>query len=91
MALITRQVPANEQGRIQGSLSSLVSLAGIVAPATFAGAFGFFISPQAPLRLPGVAFLLAAGLLALAALVARRYAPDPAAQAPLPAPADALE
>ena len=34
---------------------------------------------------------LAAGLLALAALVARRYAPDPAAQAPLPAPADALE
>ena len=42
-ALITRQVPAEAQGRIQGSMSSLVSLAGIFAPAVFAGAFGFFI------------------------------------------------
>ena len=43
MALVTQQVPADVQGRIQGSLSSLVSLAGIFAPALFAGAFGFFI------------------------------------------------
>ncbi|WP_345777808.1 TCR/Tet family MFS transporter [Thermomonas sp.] len=73
MALITRQVPANEQGRIQGSLGSLVSLAGIVAPALFAGSFGFFIGPRAPVHLPGVAFLIAALLLAIAALVAWRY------------------
>lgn len=73
MALITRQVPADEQGRIQGSLGSLVSLAGIVAPALFAGSFGFFIGPRAPLHLPGVAFLIAALLLAIAALVAWRY------------------
>ena len=72
-ALITRQVPADAQGRIQGSMSSLVSLAGIVAPALFAGAFGFFIGPHAPVRLPGVAFLLAAALLAVAAFVAWRY------------------
>ena len=81
-ALITRQVPAEMQGRIQGSLSSLVSLAGIFAPALFAGAFGFFIGPHAPLRLPGVAFLIAAALLALAAFVAWRHArPAPAAVA----------
>lgn len=73
MALITRQVPAEVQGRIQGSLSSLVSLAGIFAPALFAGAFGFFIGPSAPVHLPGVAFLLAAALLAIAAVVAWRY------------------
>jgi DHA1 family tetracycline resistance protein-like MFS transporter len=73
MALITRQVPADVQGRIQGSLSSLVSLAGIFAPALFAGAFGFFIGPSAPAHLPGVAFLIAALLLGLAALVAWRY------------------
>ena len=72
-ALITRQVPANEQGRIQGSLGSLVSLAGIVAPALFAGSFGFFIGPRAPVHLPGVAFLIAALLLAIAAGVAWRY------------------
>jgi DHA1 family tetracycline resistance protein-like MFS transporter len=73
MALITRQVPADVQGRIQGSLSSLVSLAGIAAPALFAGAFGFFVGPHAPVRLPGVAFLLAALLLGIAAVLAWRY------------------
>lgn len=72
MALITRQVPADEQGRIQGSLGSLVSLAGIMAPALFAGSFGFFIGPRAPVHLPGVAFLIAGALLALAALAAWR-------------------
>lgn len=73
MALVTQQVPADVQGRIQGSLSSLVSLAGIFAPALFAAAFGFFIGPGAPVRLPGVSFLLAALLLGIAALVAWRY------------------
>ena len=72
-ALITRQVPADAQGRIQGSMSSLVSLAGIFAPAVFAGAFGFFIGPHAPVHLPGVAFLIAALMLAIAAFVAWRF------------------
>ena len=81
MALITRQVPANEQGRIQGSLGSLVSLAGIVAPALFASSFGFFIGPRTPVHLPGVAFLIAALLLATAAFVAWRFA-DRAQRAP---------
>ncbi|WP_240125602.1 TCR/Tet family MFS transporter [Thermomonas alba] len=79
MAQITQRVPAGMQGRIQGALSSLVSLAGIVAPATFAGTFGYFIGPHAPFRLPGAAFLVAASLLALAVLVGWRYAREPAA------------
>jgi len=87
-ALITRQVPADAQGRIQGSMSSLVSLAGIFAPAVFAGAFGFFIGPHAPLHLPGVAFLIAAMMLAIAAFVAWRF--TDAAHLPAPdAPAGA--
>lgn len=81
-ALITRQVPPDAQGRIQGSMSSLISLAGIFAPAVFAGAFGFFIGPHAPVRLPGVAFLIASLLLAIAAFVGWRYArPAPVAAA----------
>ncbi|MEG3049330.1 MAG: MFS transporter, partial [Thermomonas sp.] len=72
-ALITKQVPADAQGRIQGSMSSLVSLAGIFAPALFAGSFGFFIGPHAPVRLPGIAFLIAALMLAIAAFVAWRF------------------
>jgi DHA1 family tetracycline resistance protein-like MFS transporter len=54
-------------------MSSLISLAGIFAPALFAGAFGFFIGPHAPVRLPGVAFLIASLLLAIAAFVAWRF------------------
>lgn len=87
MALITRQVPADAQGRIQGSLSSLVSLAGIVAPGIFAGAFGFFIGPRTPLHLPGVAFLIAAALLACAWLVAWRFTDAEHMHVVAPAPA----
>jgi len=76
-ALITRQVDASEQGRVQGAVSGLIALAGIFAPMLFAGAFGYFIGPSAPIRLPGVAFLIAAVLLSGAWLVAWRYARAP--------------
>lgn len=79
-ALITRQVGPEVQGRIQGALSSLVSLAGIAAPAVFAGSFGYFIGPRAPMHLPGIAFLIAAALLACAVVVAWRFARVPAAE-----------
>jgi DHA1 family tetracycline resistance protein-like MFS transporter len=72
-ALITRQVPADTQGRIQGSMSGLVSLAGIVAPLVYTGAFGFFIGPHTPVHLPGIAFLIASVLLAVAVFVAWRF------------------
>lgn len=80
-ALITQQVGPEVQGRIQGALSSLVSLAGIVAPALFAGSFGYFIGPNAPVHLPGIAFLIASALLACAVVVAWRYARIPEAPA----------
>jgi DHA1 family tetracycline resistance protein-like MFS transporter len=73
-ALITRQVGADVQGRIQGALMSLVSMAGIIGPGIFAGSFGWFIGPSAPLHLPGAPFLIAAFLLGVAILIAWRYA-----------------
>lgn len=73
-AQITAQFDESMQGRIQGALTSLVSLAGILAPSVFAGSFGFFIGPHAPVRLPGIAFLIASALLACAVLVGLRYA-----------------
>lgn len=74
-ALITRQVGPDVQGRIQGALMSLVSLAGIVGPAIFAGSFGWFIGDAAPVHLPGAPFYIAGGLLLAAAFVAWRFAP----------------
>lgn len=71
-SLITRQVGADAQGRIQGALTSLVSLAGIAGPAIFAGSFGWFVSDVAPVKLPGIPFIIAAVLLVLAWLVTLR-------------------
>lgn len=73
-SLITRQVDASAQGRVQGALMSLVSLAGVFAPLAFAGTFGLFISERAPAHLPGAAWLLAALLLFSALVVGWRYA-----------------
>jgi MFS transporter, DHA1 family, tetracycline resistance protein len=68
-SLVTHQVDAREQGRLQGALTSLQSLAGVFGPALFANLFALFISKHAPTSdLPGAAFVLAAAL-ALAALL----------------------
>jgi MFS transporter, DHA1 family, tetracycline resistance protein len=84
-ALITRQVDADMQGRVQGALMSLVSVAGIIAPIGFASVFGLFIGERAPVVFPGAPWMLAAGLLAVAALIAWRHA-----RPPLPAAAPEL-
>src|SRR5690606_21954915 len=78
-ALITREVDVDMQGRIQGALMSLVSVAGIIAPIAFASVFGLFIGERAPVEFPGAAWALAGLLLALGAVIAWRHAPRHAA------------
>ncbi|MDO5504906.1 MAG: TCR/Tet family MFS transporter [Pseudoxanthomonas suwonensis] len=73
-SLVTQQVGSDVQGRIQGSLMSLVALAGIIGPTLFAGSFGWFIGPQAPVHLPGIPFLIASVLLVAGFVVAWRHA-----------------
>ncbi len=70
--LISRTVAANEQGAVQGALSSLASVAGIIGPPLGAGIFGWFISAGAPFHLPGAAFFVASGLMVTSLLLARR-------------------
>jgi DHA1 family tetracycline resistance protein-like MFS transporter len=64
--LISRSVPLNEQGAVQGALSSVASLAGIAGPPLATGLFGFFISPRAPAHVPGIAFFMASFVLVTA-------------------------
>ncbi|MGH8257116.1 MAG: MFS transporter, partial [Steroidobacteraceae bacterium] len=72
-SMITHQVSPSEQGRLQGALTSLQSLAGIFGPALFANVFALFIGSHAPThRLPGAAFVLAAALAAVALLLTER-------------------
>jgi DHA1 family tetracycline resistance protein-like MFS transporter len=82
---ISGQVPPNEQGELQGALTSLISATGVVGPLLMTNLFAWFTRPQAPLYFPGMPFLVGAGLTLLALLVAagplRRL---PAAEAPAP-------
>jgi len=77
-SIMTHEVDPTEQGRLQGAISSLGSFAGIFGPYLFAQVFAFSISPTSPLHLPGLAFVLAAALLAagtVIAVLATRHVP----------------
>jgi DHA1 family tetracycline resistance protein-like MFS transporter len=66
--IISNQVAPNEQGTLQGSLTSLMSLTSIFGPLLMSNLFGFFTSDAAPFYFPGAPFL-AGALLALAGLL----------------------
>ncbi len=66
-AILTSQVPQNQQGELQGILASVASIGAIFGPITMTHVFGWFTSPQAPIHFPGAAFALA-GLLTIVAL-----------------------
>lgn len=67
--LITRAVLPSEQGRLQGANQGLAGLTSIVAPPVFGFVYAWFIAPGHP-YVPGSAFLLAALVHGLAALIA---------------------
>ena len=70
--LLSRQVGEDEQGTLQGALASLVSLTGIVGPVLATNLFAYFTRPGAPVQVPGISFLLAAALTALALVLSVR-------------------
>jgi DHA1 family tetracycline resistance protein-like MFS transporter len=85
-SLVTKHVPPNEQGALQGSLSGLQSLATIFAPILAAWSFGKCIADNARWHLPGIAFFEASTLMLLAvALAFRSYYVDDRVEAPAPA------
>ena len=65
--MISTLVPPNEQGALQGALSSLAGLSAVLGPPFMTQLFGYFTSERAPILLPGASFL-AASLLAWTAL-----------------------
>jgi len=90
-ALMTKRVPPNEQGQLQGLNSSFMGLAGIVGPPLFGLSLdlGLAQGPQGLALFPGAPFVLAAALtlvaLAIAWVAARPPVPGAGA---VPAPAD---
>ena len=71
-ALMTRLVPADRQGQLQGATSSVQSMAQLAGPFLFTLTFAYFIGVTAPVHLPGAPFLLASMLLVVALAIALR-------------------
>jgi DHA1 family tetracycline resistance protein-like MFS transporter len=72
-ALMSQSVPANEQGLLQGAIASMTNLTSIIGPPIWTGLFGFFVSPAAPVIVPGAAFFVSAAVFLATLLIARRW------------------
>ena len=71
-AIISREVGANEQGELQGSLNSLGGIAAIVAPVIGTTLLARFGAETSSPHIPGAAFFAAAAFNALGLLLALR-------------------
>lgn len=70
--LISNQVPANEQGNLQGTLTSLVGLSSIIGPSIAGGLFYVFTVYRDELfYFPGAPYAMSALLLVAGTLLAR--------------------
>lgn len=59
-SVIAGHVPPNQQGELQGALTSLMSVTTIIGPLIMNSTFSYFTSDKAPVHLPGVHFLIGA-------------------------------
>jgi DHA1 family tetracycline resistance protein-like MFS transporter len=70
--IMSGQVPANEQGELQGALTSLMSLSSIIGPLLMTNLFSYFTKNNGPVYFPGAAFLMGALLTSFSVIMAMR-------------------
>lgn len=70
--LISTEVPANEQGELQGGLTSLQSVTSIIGPPLMTGLFAYFSRHDTALYFPGAPLLLGAVLTLISTILAWR-------------------
>lgn len=77
--IMSRRADDNQQGELQGAMTSVRSIALILSPLVMTRIFSLFTGKAAPIYLPGAPFLLAAALVVACAIVfvARPRAPAP--------------
>jgi len=62
-SIISGHVPPNEQGELQGALTSLMSATSVIGPLLMTKLFAYFTKEEAPVYFPGAAFFLGALLM----------------------------
>jgi DHA1 family tetracycline resistance protein-like MFS transporter len=78
VAMMSKQVPEDAQGELQGGISAMMNIAMLFGTVTFAQVFSVFMQPDAAIRTPNAAFFLAAGLLVVTLLLFLRIVRRPA-------------
>ncbi|GGB24347.1 TCR/Tet family MFS transporter [Puia dinghuensis] len=71
-SVISGHVPPNQQGELQGALTSLMSLTTVIGPLIMSNIFAYFTSSKAPFYFPGMHFLLGALFMLMATIIANR-------------------
>lgn len=69
-AIMSGNVPKNEQGELQGALTSIMCLTSVFGPILMNNLFAWFTRPSAPVYFPGVSFLLGAILILVSTFLA---------------------
>ena len=70
--MMTKIVGPSEQGKLQGALTSVASLTGIIGPTIFSLIFAAFIGSLVNAHLPGAPFVVAGACLIVAMVIAER-------------------
>lgn len=71
-AIMSGNVPQNEQGELQGALTSLMSVTAIIGPIFMTNLFAWFTRPGATVKFAGAPFLAGAVLMLISVLIAYR-------------------
>lgn len=69
MGIMSREVSDNQQGELQGLITSINAVALLLSPLVMTQLFSLFSKPNAPIYLPSAPFLLASGLMAIGLLI----------------------
>lgn len=78
-SIAASSVPPSEQGTVQGTMTSLMSLTAIIAPIISSQSFAFFTQEKAPFLLPGAPFFISVIFLVTAlVLILRLFSHLPA-------------
>ncbi|MBP7173948.1 MAG: TCR/Tet family MFS transporter [Cloacibacterium sp.] len=71
-AVISANIPANEQGDLQGALASVISITSIIGPPLMTNIFYFFTRDEVPFKFDGAPFFLGFLLMGSSAVIVNR-------------------
>lgn len=70
--IISAQVPNNEQGELQGALTSLMSVTNIIGPLLMTNIYAFFTAEDTPFHFAGAAFIAGAIFMGVSLILSMR-------------------